>query len=124
MVCNVKTVAFNGISAQIVDVQASKSQGLPGFVIVGLPDKAVNESRERVRAVFMALGIDFPSDHIVVNLSPADVLKEGTHFDLPIALALMGMIGTINPEKLNGLLFMGALSLDGSVEREIGRAHV
>lgn len=120
MVCSVKTVAFNGISVQIVDVQASKSQGLPGFVIVGLPDKAVNESKERVRAVFAALGIDFPSEHIVVNLSPADVLKEGTHYDLPIALALMGMIGTINPEQLRGLLFMGALALDGSVEKVNG----
>ncbi len=120
MVCSVKTAAFNGISVQIVDVQASKSQGLPGFVIVGLPDKAVNESKERVRAVFSALGIDFPAEHIIVNLSPADVLKEGTHYDLPIALALLGMIGTINPEQLRGLLFMGALALDGSVEKVNG----
>lgn len=120
MVCCVKTVAFSGISAQIVEVQASKSPGVPGFVIVGLPDKAVNESRERVRAVFIALGLEFPSDHVIVNLSPADLCKEGTHYDLPIALAVLGMQGYIDNDKLKSILFMGALSLDGSVERVNG----
>ena len=120
MVCSVKTAAFDGISAQIVDVQVSRSAGLPGFVIVGLPDKAVNESKERVRAVFMALGLDFPSDHVIVNLAPADLLKEGAHYDLPIALALMGMMGYVQAEQLKGLLVMGALSLDGSVEKVNG----
>lgn len=120
MVCVVKTVAFNGIKAELVEVQASKSQGVPGFVIVGLPDKAVNESRERVRAVFNALGIDFPNDHVVVNLSPADLLKEGAHYDLPIALSVMGLTGYIKNDMLKKLIFMGALSLDGSVERVNG----
>ena len=79
MVCEVKTVAFNGIRAEEVDVQVSIGAGIPGFVIVGLPDKAVNESRERVRAVFNALGIDFPRDRITVNLMPSDMIKEGGH---------------------------------------------
>ena len=120
MVCCVKTVAFNGIKAEPVEVQASHSAGLPGFVIVGLPDKAVNESRERVRAVFTALGVDFPDDHIIVNLSPADLLKEGVHYDLPIALALLGMMNYINPEELLNFIFMGALGLDGSVTKVNG----
>lgn len=120
MVCVVKTVAFNGIKAELVEVQASKSQGTPGFVIVGLPDKAVNESRERVRAVFNSLGVDFPCEHIVVNLAPVDLLKEGAHYDLPIALAVMGLTGYIKNDMLENLLFMGALSLDGSVERVCG----
>jgi len=120
MVCIVKTAAFNGISAQIVEVQASKSIGVPGFVIVGLPDKAVSESRERVRAVFMALGVDFPNEHVIVNLSPADLVKEGAHYDLPIALAVMGMQGYIDVQRLKDFLVLGALGLDGSVERVNG----
>jgi len=120
MVCSIKTVAFNGIAAQIVDVQASKSSGVPGFVIVGLPDKAINESKERVRAVFTALGMDFPTDHVVVNLSPADLLKEGAHYDLPIALAVMALQGYVPPEKTERMIFLGALGLDGSVERVNG----
>ena len=116
MVCVVKTAAFDGISAKIVEVQASKTAGVPGFVIVGLPDKAVNESRERIRAVFMALGLDFPNDHVVVNLAPADMIKEGAHYDLPITLAILGLQGYVDSFQLQGLLFMGALSLDGSVE--------
>lgn len=120
MVCTIKTVAFNGIAAQVVEVQASMSSGLPGFVIVGLPDKAINESKERVRAVFTALGMDFPSEHVIVNLSPADLLKEGAHYDLPIALAVMALKGYIPAEKLSGLIYLGALGLDGSVERVNG----
>jgi len=120
MVCNVKTVAFNGIKAELVEAQASKSQGTPGIVIVGLPDKAVNESKERVRAVFNSLGVDFPNDHIVVNLAPVDLIKEGAHYDLPIALSVMGLTGYIKNDMLHNLIFMGALSLDGSVEKVNG----
>lgn len=120
MVCSIKTVAFNGIAAQIVEVQASKSCGVPGFVIVGLPDKAINESKERVRAVFTSLGMDFPNDHVVVNLSPADLLKEGAHYDLPIALAVMALQGYLPIEDLERFIFLGALGLDGSVERVNG----
>ena len=81
MVCSIKTVAFNGIKAQNVEVQVSLAPGMPSFIIVGLPDKAVNESRERVRAVLRAMGVDFPCEHITVNLTPADVIKEGAHYE-------------------------------------------
>ena len=120
MVCEVKTVALSGIRAHEVDVQVSIGAGIPGFVIVGLPDKAVNESRERVRAVFNSLGIDFPSDRVVVNLMPPDVIKEGGHYDLPIALGLLGEMKLIEKDSLKKHLFLGALSLDGSVEKVAG----
>lgn len=116
MVCSVKTAVFNGISAEVAEVQACFGSGLPGFVIVGLPDKAVNESRERVRAVFSALGLDFPREHIIINLAPADLFKEGVHYDLPIALSLLGMMNIIHPKMLENCLAMGSLSLDGSLE--------
>lgn len=120
MICSVKTAAFIGISAQVVEVQASLGPGMPGFVIVGLPDKAVSESRERVRAVFQSLGLEFPREHITVNLTPVDLFKEGAHYDLPIAMALLGAMKLISPEKMAQYLFMGALSLDGSIERTNG----
>lgn len=120
MICELKTVAFNGIEARVVDVQVCIGSGLPGFVIVGLPDKAVNESRERVRAVLGSLGVDFPRDRITVNLMPPDLLKEGAHYDLPIALGLLGAMKLIDKDCLKRYLFMGALSLDGSIEKVSG----
>lgn len=120
MVCVVKTVAFSGIKALEVEVQVSIGPGLPGIVIVGLPDKAVNESRERVRAVLNSLGIDFPRDRITVNLMPPDVNKEGAHYDLPIALGLLGEMKLIEKDCLKKHLYLGALSLDGSVEKVSG----
>ncbi len=120
MICELKTVAFNGIDAQIVNVQVSIANGIPGFIIVGLPDKAVNESKERIRAVLSTLGIDFPRDRITVNLTPSDMLKEGAHYDLPIALGLLGAMKLIDNESLKHHIFMGALSLDGSVEHVTG----
>ena len=86
MICSLKTAAFDGIEAKRVEVQVSLGAGMPGFVIVGLPDKAINESKERVRAVLTVLGVEFPREHITVNLKPVDLLKEGAHFDLPIAM--------------------------------------
>lgn len=120
MVCSVKTAALLGITAQIVEVQVSIGAGLPAFVIVGLPDKAVNESRERVRAVFTSLGVEFPHGRIIVNLTPADLLKDGTHYDLPIALGLLAAMGSVAEEKLKDCLFMGALGLSGNVEAVSG----
>lgn len=93
MICSLKTAAFDGIEAKRVEVQVSLGAGMPGFVIVGLPDKAINESKERVRAVLAVLGVEFPREHITVNLKPVDLLKEGAHFDLPIAMGLMGAMG-------------------------------
>ena len=96
MICRLKTVAFDGIEAKLVEVQVSISSGMPGFVIVGLPDKAINESRERVRAVFAMLGVEFPHEHVTVNLKPADLLKEGAHFDLPILCGILCAFGILS----------------------------
>jgi magnesium chelatase family protein len=89
MVAHVTTVAFQGIEAEPVDVQVHIGAGMPAFTVVGLPDKAVGESRERVRAALSSLGLSLPPKRITVNLAPADILKEGSHYDLPIALALL-----------------------------------
>src|SRR5262245_64896806 len=93
MVQRVTTVAFEGIEARAVDVQVQVAPGLPAFNVVGLPDKAVSEARERVRAALVASGLALPARRITVNLAPADLPKEGSHYDLPIALGLMAAIG-------------------------------
>ncbi|ODT72764.1 MAG: AAA family ATPase [Pelagibacterium sp. SCN 63-23] len=113
MVTRVATVAFQGIEAVSVDVQAQIAPGLPGFVLVGLPDKAVRESGERVRAALTASGLGLPPKRITINLAPADLPKEGSHYDLPIALALMGALGAIPQDALDGYMALGELGLDG-----------
>lgn len=113
MVARVATVAFQGIEVVDVDVQVQVSAGLPSFTVVGLPDKAVAESRERVRGALTALGLALPPKRIVVNLAPADLLKEGSHFDLPIGMALLSAIGVLPAEEISGLLALGELALDG-----------
>lgn len=118
MVTRVHTVAFRGIEAVPVDVQVQIAPGLPTFKIVGLPDKAVNESGERVRAALIASGLSLPPKRITINLAPADLPKEGSHYDLPIALALMGAIGAVPTDMLTGFVVLGELGLDG------GLAHV
>ena len=115
MVARAYTVAFEGIEARPVEVQCALSAGMPGFAIVGLPDKAVSEARERVRAALAAMAIALPSKKITVNLSPADLPKEGSHFDLPIALALLAAIGAIPAEEIDQTVSLGELSLDGSL---------
>jgi magnesium chelatase family protein len=115
MVQRVSTVAFEGIEARAVDVQVQVVPGLPNFLIVGLPDKAVSEARERVRAALVASGLALPARRIIVNLAPADVPKEGSHYDLPIALGLMGAIGAIPHDALAGFTVLGELGLDGSI---------
>ena len=100
MVQRVSTVAFEGIEARAVDVQVQIAPGLPAFAIVGLPDKAVSEARERVRSALIASGLALPARRIIVNLAPADLPKEGSHYDLPIALGLMAAIGAIPPDAL------------------------
>src|SRR3984885_5973190 len=100
MVARTHTVAFEGTSVLDIDVQVQTSHGLPKFNLVGLPDKAVGESRERVRAALFALGLSLPAKHIAVNLAPADVLKEGSHFDLPIAIALLAAMGVLPIEEI------------------------
>src|SRR5258708_2854544 len=98
MVQRVSTVAFEGIEARAVDVQVGVAPGLPAFIIVGLPDKAVSEARERVRGALVASGLALPARRIIVNLAPADLPKEGSHYDLPIAIGLMAAIGAIPPD--------------------------
>ncbi|WP_315836474.1 YifB family Mg chelatase-like AAA ATPase [Bradyrhizobium prioriisuperbiae] len=115
MVQRVSTVAFEGIEARAVDVQVQIIPGLPNFLIVGLPDKAVSEARERVRAALVASGLALPARRIVVNLAPADLPKEGSHYDLPIALGLMAAIGALPSDALAGFTVLGELGLDGSI---------
>jgi len=120
MVQRVATVAFEGIEARAVDVQVQVAPGLPAFNIVGLPDKAVSEAKERVRAALIASGLALPARRITVNLAPADVPKEGSHYDLPIALGLMAAIGAISPDALGGFTVLGELGLDGSITSVAG----
>jgi magnesium chelatase family protein len=115
MVARVSTVAFEGIEARAVDVQVQVSPGLPAFHVVGLADKAVSEARERVRSALIASGLALPARRITVNLAPADLPKEGSHYDLPIALGLMAAIGAIPPDALSGFTVLGELGLDGSI---------
>jgi magnesium chelatase family protein len=113
MVAIAYSVAFEGIEARLIEVQCVASPGLPGFGIVGLPDKAVSEARERVRAAFGALSIAMPNRRLTVNLSPADMPKEGSHFDLPIALAVLAAMDLVPAEELARCVSLGELALDG-----------
>ncbi len=120
MVQRVATVAFEGIETRVVDVQVQVAPGLPAFHVVGLADKAVSEARERVRAALIASGLALPARRITVNLAPADLPKEGSHYDLPIALGLMAAIGALPPDALAGFTVLGELGLDGSVTAVAG----
>lgn len=120
MLAKVSTVAFQGLCVLPVNVQVQISAGLPTFTIVGLPDKAVAESRERVRASFLSIGLDLPAKKITVNLAPADVQKEGSHYDLPIAMGLMVGMGVLSSDDLDNYLILGELGLDGSITRVSG----
>lgn len=113
MVAIAYTVAFEGVEARLVEVQCSVAPGLPGFALVGLPDKAVSEARERVRAAFGALAVAMPSRRVTVNLSPADLPKEGSHFDLPIALAVLAALEIVPADELERVVSLGELALDG-----------
>src|SRR5437868_12027525 len=95
----VQSFAFAGIEAVPVEVQVQISSGLPAFLVVGLPDKAVGEARERVRAALTAMGLALPPKRVLINLAPADLLKEGSHFDLPIAIAVLGAMDVVPREE-------------------------
>ena len=114
MQARVRTVAFQGIDVLPVDVQVMVAPGQLAFAMVGLADKAVGESRERIRAALRALGLSLPAQRISVNLSPADLAKEGSHYDLPIALGLLAAMGVIARESIAGYVALGELALDGS----------
>lgn len=111
----VSTVAYLGLEARAVEVQVQLIPGLPAFNVVGLGDKAVGESRERVRGAIAAMGLALPPKRIAVNLSPADLPKEGSHFDLPIALALLGAMGVVDVETLAEYVVVGELGLDARI---------
>ncbi|MFM6854967.1 MAG: YifB family Mg chelatase-like AAA ATPase [Sphingopyxis sp.] len=115
MVAIAATVAYQGLEAVPIEVQCQIAPGLPAFIMVGLPDKAVAESRERVRAAMSAIGLALPPKRITVNLSPADLPKEGSHYDLPIALALLGAMGVVDAETLASYVIVGELGLDGRI---------
>lgn len=115
MLARINTLTFNGLDVLNVDLQVQISAGLPAFTIVGLPDKAVAESKERVRAALNSLGLSLPAKRITINLAPADLLKEGSHFDLPVALGILTVMGIIPAEELSHYMVMGELGLDGSI---------
>lgn len=115
MVAVVATVAYLGLEARAVEVQCQIATGLPCFRVVGLPDKAVGESRERVQSALTALGLSLPPKRITVNLSPADLPKEGSHYDLPIALALLAAMGVVDRETMLEHVAVGELALDGRI---------
>ncbi|MEW6108027.1 MAG: YifB family Mg chelatase-like AAA ATPase [Nitrospirota bacterium] len=117
MLSKVLSASVIGIEAYKVEVEVDiSSRGLPHFSMVGLPDTAVKESRDRVRAALKNIGFNFPLKQITVNLAPADLKKEGSSFDLPIAIGIIASEGLIAPEALNGYIFTGELSLDGRLK--------
>lgn len=119
-IARLATFAFSGIEAMPVEVEVQLAPGLPAFLVVGLPDKAVGESRERVRAALAGLGLSLPPKRVLVNLAPADIPKEGSHFDLPIALAVLAAMDVLPREELGGFAALGELSLDGRINPVAG----
>ncbi|MBY0407233.1 MAG: YifB family Mg chelatase-like AAA ATPase [Rickettsiales bacterium] len=115
MTAQVRTVAFEGVTATAIEVQVQLVAGLPSVTIVGLPDKAVGESKERVRAAIHALGLSLPPKRVIINLAPADILKEGSHYDLPIAIGILIGMGVLPQDQMTGYIAMGELSLDGRI---------
>lgn len=120
MTARIRTVAFRGVDVLGIDVQVQMSQGLPAFTVVGLPDKAVAESRERVRAALHAMGLSLPPKRITVNLAPADVQKEGSHYDLPIALGLLVAMDVLPADEIAAYTALGELALDGAISHVAG----
>ena len=119
-IARVNTFAFSGIDAVPVEVQVQISPGTPALILVGLPDKAVGEARERVRAAFSAMGLSLPPRRVLINLKPADLLKEGSHFDLPLALAILSAMDVLPRDEIAGYAALGELSLDGTLSPVAG----
>lgn len=120
MVAKIQTVSFEGVNVLPVDVQVQFTHGLPGITIVGLPDKTVAESKERIRASFQSMGLDLPAKRIVVNLAPADIQKEGSHYDLPIAVGMMVQMGILDNIEMEEYVILGELGLDASIAHIAG----
>lgn len=117
MISNIKTISLNGIDGNLVEVQTDIAGGLPNIEIVGLPDTSVRESKERIRTAIKNSEIEFPSRKIVINLAPASTKKEGTSYDLPIAVGILQALGEITTNNLENTIFIGELSLDGKINR-------
>ncbi len=115
MFCKLNSYSLNGVDALPIDVEIDLQDGLPGFDIVGLPDSAVKEAKERVKSAIKNSGFHFPICHITVNLAPADIKKEGCLYDLPIALGILCCLGVFSAQALNQRVFIGELALDGSI---------
>ena len=120
MVAKVKTFCFSGVNVIDVETEVKISSGLPAFTIVGLGDKAVSESKERVRAAISSIGLEIPAKRITVNLSPADLSKEGSHYDLSIALGILIELAIIDQNHLLNYYCLGELSLDGYINKVNG----
>src|SRR5512135_1585160 len=116
MLARVKSGALLGVDAYVVEVEVDLAPGLPSFTTVGLPETAVKESKDRVKAAVRNSGYPYPAKRITINLAPADVRKDGTGFDLPVAVALLAAQGVLPPENLESCLFFGELSLDGRLK--------
>jgi len=119
-IARIQSFAFSGIDALPVEVQVQIAGGVPAFLVVGLPDKAVGEARDRVRAALTAMGLALPPKRVVINLAPADLLKEGSHFDLPIALAVLAAMDVIPRDDAARFAALGELSLDGTLNPVAG----
>jgi len=119
-VAQVITVAFKGVNAIKIDVQVHIGNGLPHFAIVGLPDKSIGEAKERIRAMFNVIGLSLPPKRITVNMSPASMQKEGSHYDLPIAIGILVGMGIIQQNAIENWVVLGELSLDGSLQHVPG----
>lgn len=115
MITKISSLAFNGISIVDVDVQVQIEQGIPKFIIVGLADKTIAESKERVRAALSSIGLSMPAKKILINLAPADLIKEGSHFDLAISVGILTSMGALPFEEISNYLILGELSLDGAI---------
>ncbi|MDD2840051.1 MAG: magnesium chelatase domain-containing protein, partial [Rickettsiales bacterium] len=115
MVSKIKTFVFSGVKTIDVNVEVKISSGFVSFNIVGLPDKAINEAKERVRSAIISMNLSFPAKRITVNLTPADIEKEGSFLDLPIALGILMEMGIIPNDAVDDCIVMGELSLDGSI---------
>lgn len=115
MLSNIKSISLNGLEGSLVEVQTDISNGLPKFETVGLPDMSVKESKERIRTAIKNSQIEFPSKKIIINLAPANTKKEGTIYDLPIAIGILSALGKIKKEKLENTVIIGELSLDGKI---------
>lgn len=120
MVCKTITGTTIGLNAYKIEVEVDVINSIPNIIIVGLPDNAVSESRERIRSAIKNSSYTFPKGKVIINLAPADIKKEGTHFDLPMAVGILQEEGVIEPEKIKDTAFIGELSLDGSLRAVTG----